>query len=185
MGARSHRGGPPSPGGGGAEVPPRSPRDPLAEGRRSVNERLRGHARRGCRRGALRSPPPSLAAGRVLDGEFRPAAVGRARRGGEVMTPHTGSVRLVDRRTRMVEVLGPEPLGSRHPTDRKLLFDQPRRDLRPWPVGFCFQADGRKAKFLVDEGERGEALLDLLASRPKTPARPARPYGPRGWLVEG
>jgi hypothetical protein len=36
---------------------------------------------------------------------------------------NTGTVRLVDRRTRVVEVLGPEPPGSRRPTDRELLFD--------------------------------------------------------------
>ena len=34
--------------------------------------------------------------------------------------PNTGSVRLIDKKTRVVELLGPEPLGSRWPTDRKL-----------------------------------------------------------------
>jgi hypothetical protein len=105
------------------------------------------------------------------------------------VNPHSGTVRLVDHRTRVVEVLGPEPLGSRRPTDRKLLFERPGQATylltRPQPVGHCFQADGRQARFLVNEGQWGDALLDLLASRPRTPARPARPYGPRGWLVEG
>jgi hypothetical protein len=56
---------------------------------------------------------------------------------------------------------------------------------RAAPVGHCFEADGRRALFLVNDGQRGDALLDLLASRPRTPARPAQPYGTRGWLVEG
>jgi hypothetical protein len=105
-----------------------------------------------------------------------------------VTRDHIGTVKLVDRKTRVVEVLGPQPLGSRRPTDRELLFDPPgqaRYPLRPWPVGHCFQADGRQARFLVNVGSRGDALLDLLARHPKTPARPARPYGTRGWLVEG
>jgi hypothetical protein len=102
---------------------------------------------------------------------------------------YTGTVRLVDGRTHVVEVLGPEPLGSRRPTDRKLLFERPSQATylmtRPQPVGFCFQADGRQARFLVNEGQWGDALLDLLARNPKAQARLARPYGPRGWLVEG
>jgi hypothetical protein len=106
-----------------------------------------------------------------------------------VSRDHIGTVRLVDRKTRVVEVLGPEPLGSRRPTDRKLLFERPGQATylltRPRPVGFCFQADGRRARFLVNEGQWGDALLDLLARNPKAPARVARPYGVRGWLVEG
>ena len=103
---------------------------------------------------------------------------------------HPGSVRLIDRKTRVVEVLGPEPLGSRRPTDRKLSFwrsNASRTEFLagPQPVAHCFQADGRKARFLVDKGPQGDALLDLLASRPRTPARPVRPYGVTGWLVEG
>jgi hypothetical protein len=107
-----------------------------------------------------------------------------------VTKDHTGTVRLVDRKTRVVEVLGPEPLGSRWPTDRQLNFwragaDRDEYMAGPQSVGHCFAADGRKAKFLVDQGARGDALLDLLARHPKTPARPARPYGVKGWLVEG
>ena len=108
----------------------------------------------------------------------------------QVTRDHVGTVKLVDRRTRVVELLGPEPPGARRPTDRKLLFDPPgqvayRLFGRPQPVGFCFAADGRRAKFLVNEGQWGDALLDLLARNPKAPARVARPYGVRGWLVEG
>ena len=97
----------------------------------------------------------------------------------------TGSVRLVDRRTRTVEVLGPEPPGARRPTDRELLFDKPGRALGPASVGLCFQADGRRAKFLVDEGSLGDSLLELLSKHPEAPARLAKPYGVKGWLVEG
>jgi hypothetical protein len=101
---------------------------------------------------------------------------------------HIGTVKLIDRKARVVEVLGPEPLGSRRPTDRKLLFErlgQAAYMLGPQPVAHCFQADGRTARFIVNEGQWGDALLDLLASRLRTAARPARPYGTRGWLVEG
>jgi hypothetical protein len=102
---------------------------------------------------------------------------------------HTGSVRLVDRRTRVVEVLGPEPLGSRRPTDRELYWESQASQagymMGPQPVGHCFQADGRRAKFLIDPGEDGDALLGLLARHPEAPARLARPYGIRGYLVEG
>ena len=99
---------------------------------------------------------------------------------------HVGSIRLVDRRTRVVEVLGPDPMGSRYATDRQLMFHEYRMGAYPpQRIGFCFWAAERRAKFLIDEGQRGDALLDLLARHPKTPARLARPYGPRGWLVEG
>jgi hypothetical protein len=104
-----------------------------------------------------------------------------------VTRDHIGSVRLVDRKSRVVEVLGPRPLGSRRPTDIELRFDPPgpRFTSQPRRVGICFQAADRSARFLVDAGKDGDALLALLASRPRTPARLARPYGTRGWLVEG
>jgi hypothetical protein len=101
-----------------------------------------------------------------------------------VTRDHIGSVRLVDRKTRVVEVLGPRPLGSRTGTDQKLLY-QRYGPTPPFPVGFCFQASDRRAKFLVDAGQLGDELLDRLARNPKTPARPAKPYGLKGWLVEG
>jgi hypothetical protein len=105
------------------------------------------------------------------------------------MNPNVGSVRLVDRRTRVVEVLGPALPGSRWATDLQLSFDHRQAGLReymagPQPVGLCFQASARAARFLVNEGPLGDALLDLPASRPRTPVRLAQPYGPRGWLVE-
>ena len=101
----------------------------------------------------------------------------------------TGSVRLVDRKTRIVEVLGPEPPGSRYPTDRKLLYEDMYGTTNylegPKSVGLCIAADGRRAKFLINSGRLGDDLLDKLAKHPATPSRPARPYGVRGWLVEG
>lgn len=44
----------------------------------------------------------------------------------------------------------------------------------------CTLTPGRRAKFIVDEGPRGDAFLDKLASSPG----PARPWGVNGWLVE-
>ena len=79
-------------------------------------------------------------------------------------------------------MLGPEPLGSRYPTDRKLLYES-YGDL-PGSVGHCFQADGRRARFLVDKSFAGEKLLDLLAKYPHAPSRLAKPYGMNGWVVE-
>ena len=97
----------------------------------------------------------------------------------------TGSVRLISRKTRVVEVLGPEPPGARRATDRELKFDELGRARGPASVGFCFQADGRRARFLIDEGALGDSLLELLSKYPEAPARLAKPYGSRGWLVEG
>jgi hypothetical protein len=71
-------------------------------------------------------------------------------------------------------------------TDRQLVFDEYRTaHVPPQRIGLCIWAAERRAKFLIDEGERGDRLLDLLARHPKTPARPARPYGVKGWLLEG
>ena len=108
-----------------------------------------------------------------------------------VTKSHVGTVTLVDHKTRCVEVLGPEPPGSCGPTDRQLLFKRRgQTTLRefmspPQSVGYCYQADGRRARFLVDKGPNGDALLDALARHPKTPTRLARLYGPKGWVVEG
>ena len=108
----------------------------------------------------------------------------------QVSKLHTGSVRLVDRRTRVVEVLGPEPPGSRRPTDRELLFYRPQANLSeylrgPESFGYCFHAEGRRAKFLIEDGKRGDALLDMLARHPEAPARPAQPWGIKGYVVRG
>jgi hypothetical protein len=48
-----------------------------------------------------------------------------------VTRDHIGTVRLVDRKTRVVEVLGPRPLGSRRPTDIQLRFELPGPGLLP------------------------------------------------------
>jgi len=55
----------------------------------------------------------------------------------------------------------------------------------PQPVGLCFAADGRSAKFILDQSFEGKQLLDLLSNYPEAPARLARPYGLTGWVVEG
>jgi hypothetical protein len=71
---------------------------------------------------------------------------------------HVGTVVLVDAKTRCVEVLGPELPGSRGPTDRELLFKSRRQEsLReflttPKPVGHCYAANGRQARFLGRQG---------------------------------
>ena len=54
----------------------------------------------------------------------------------------------------------------------------------PQPVGFCFAADGRTAKFILDQSSESEKLLDLLSKYPNAPSRLARPYGLTGWVVE-
>lgn len=54
----------------------------------------------------------------------------------------------------------------------------------PQKVGFCFHADGRRARFPIDEGPKGDALLDKLAKNPERPVRPARPWGINGWSAE-
>ena len=102
----------------------------------------------------------------------------------------TGSVRLVDKKTRVVEVLGPEPAGSRRPTDRQLMFWSAQSSQReymegPKSVGLCFAADGRRAKFILDKSFAAEKLLNLLTKYPNAPSRLAKPYGPTGWVVEG
>jgi hypothetical protein len=107
---------------------------------------------------------------------------------GRVSNPFTGTVKLIDKKTRVVEVLGPEPMGSRRPTDRQLMFwarsGQAEYMRGPQRVGLCFQADGRTAKFILERSFEAEKLLDLLSKYPNAPARLARPYGLNGWVVE-
>lgn len=95
----------------------------------------------------------------------------------------TGSVRLVDRRTRTVELLGMELPGSRRPTDIQLLFDEYSLNSRPTSVGICIKAGGRRAKFYIDDKPLGTKFLDLLGKAPDRPVRLARPWGLNGWLV--
>lgn len=87
---------------------------------------------------------------------------------------YIGSVRLVDRRLRLVEVFGPELPGSRWPTDRKLLYARYGPAL-PESVGMCIKADGRVARFLVDKSPYGDELLAMLGKSPEAPSRLARP----------
>ena len=83
----------------------------------------------------------------------------------------------------MVEVLGPEPPGSRRPTDRALMY-QPCGLDAPRSVGFCFKADGRVPRFLVDQTTAGEQFLAKLGKFPKIPARPVKSYGVNAWLLQ-
>ena len=99
------------------------------------------------------------------------------------INPYTGSIRLVDKKTRVVEVFGPELPGSRWPTDRKLLYARYGPAL-PESVGLCFKADGRVARFLVDKSRYGDELLAILGKYPEAPSRLARPYGLASWLVQ-
>jgi hypothetical protein len=46
-----------------------------------------------------------------------------------------GSVRLVDKKTRICRRFGPQPLGSRRPTDRELLYYTPRASWNDYLAG--------------------------------------------------
>ena len=130
----------------------------------------------GARRGTEASGRRASADGATQEGAAR---IGRAE--GVTVNLNTGTVRLVDRRTRVVEVLGPEPPGSRRATDGELPLDtyQSMMD-RPQRIGFCFEAAGRGAKFLIDE-DRG--AINCSTCSPDTP-RPRRApcgrMGPKG-----
>ncbi len=99
------------------------------------------------------------------------------------------SVRLVDRGTRQVEVLGAAPAGARRTSDRTLFFYQPQAspaELQrgPQSVGLCIRGDDRRSRFYINEGSRGDRFLDALASRSR-PVALAKPYSSKGWLVDG
>ena len=98
------------------------------------------------------------------------------------MTRNIASVRLISRKARTVELLGPRPLGSRRPTDIELRFQtygpQPARS-----VGFCYSGGERRARFHVDQGSLGDSFLDYLENA-RTAVRLAKPYGIRGYVVE-
>ena len=118
-----------------------------------------------------------LVMGAIEAGEYRARETARAA---------VASIRLVDARTRVVELLGPLPPGSRRPV---LLFEgQAGRVVHaqtPSSVASCIGVDDRRAKFLVDKTAAGDEFLDLLGQHHKTPVRPAKPYGVRGYLVGG
>ncbi|HSL24657.1 MAG TPA: hypothetical protein VLA54_00125 [Acidimicrobiia bacterium] len=92
----------------------------------------------------------------------------------------TGTLRLTDKRTRVVAVYGPLAPGRRRP---RLLVEEYGK--LPEEVGaFCFGAKDRVAKFMVPEGAAGDQLLDLLDRHPLAKARPVRSYGIDGWAVQ-
>ena len=95
--------------------------------------------------------------------------------------PYTGSVRLISRKTRVVEVLGPELPGSKRPTDVELRWET--YENAPRTVGFCFKAEPRRARFYVTPGTFGDSLLDFLEPR-RGQSQLAKPYGLKGWLIE-
>ena len=97
----------------------------------------------------------------------------------KVHNPFIGSVRLVDKKTRVVELAGPEPLGSRQPTDQKLMLQVYGLD-PPRSVGLCIAAGDRTARFLIDASPVGDQLPGLLD---KHPIRLARPYATNAWVV--
>lgn len=95
---------------------------------------------------------------------------------------YTGSVRLIDRKARVVELLGPELAGSRRPTDIELMWE-PYGPAPGRPVGFCIRAKSRRARFHINDGPLGDSLLDFLERR-RGQSQLARPWGVRGWMVE-
>lgn len=95
----------------------------------------------------------ATANGKLTDDEVRERGYEPTRRGWVPITDEAreelaaGSVRLVDRRTRVVEVLGPEPMGAKRPTDRELLLDEfTKNGTPPQRVGLCIQARDRQAR---------------------------------------
>ena len=108
------------------------------------------------------------------------------------MNPHTGTVRLIDRRTRLVELFGSAPLGSRGPTDQELLFDHLQAGLReyvagPQSVGFCFRlTDGRRGSSWT----KGLRVTHCSTSWPRgpdpsAPGAAVRAFGLAGGGVSG
>lgn len=95
------------------------------------------------------------------------------------MTKSTGTVRLVDKRTRVVAVYGPPPPSGRRP---RLLIEE--YGATPTEVGaFCIGVKDRVAKFMIPPGNTGDRLLEMLDKYPMAKARPVSSYGPDGWAV--
>jgi hypothetical protein len=92
-----------------------------------------------------------------------------------------GTIRLVDKRLRLVEVFGPPPPGGTRPRLLVEVYGLPRpRELK----AHCYKVDGRVATFLVDSGPAEDQLLTALARYPHAPSRPVSPYGVDGWLLK-
>lgn len=85
----------------------------------------------------------------------------------------TATVKLVDRRLRLVEVVGARPPEWRRPTLRY----EPYGPDAPRSVAFCLNA-GLTSRFIVDSGPFGDEFLARVAKSPLG----AAPYG-QGWLV--
>jgi hypothetical protein len=96
-------------------------------------------------------------------------------------------LKLIDRKTRVVELWAPESSASRFPTDRELfaldLGDINAYMAGPRSVGRCYEAHGRRSRFLIDETPTGDRLIATLAAR-RVPVTGVKPFGPRGWVAE-
>jgi hypothetical protein len=69
------------------------------------------------------------------------------------VTKSTGTLRLVDKKTRVVAVYGPLPPNGRRP---RLLIDR-YGNARPTEFGaFCIGASNRVAKFMIPAGADGD-----------------------------
>lgn len=101
--------------------------------------------------------------------------------GGEAAVKPTGTLKLVDKATRVVEVLGPLPPGGLRP---KLLLDG-YGDPIPFEIkAFCFQMKDRTARFLIDKGYAGDQFLAMLDKYARAKARPCRAtVWMAGWVV--
>lgn len=94
----------------------------------------------------------------------------------------TGTLKLIDKKTRTVAVYGPLPPNGQRP---KLLAYEGYGSLKPHQApAFCFSAKDRVAKFIVDPGPSGDRLLELLERHPIARARPVQSYGVDGWTLE-
>jgi hypothetical protein len=85
------------------------------------------------------------------------------------------TVKLVDKKLRLVEVVGARPPEWRRPT----LKYEPYGLDPPRDVAFCLKPGSRSSTFIVDNSALGDAFLAKVA---KAPLR-ASPYG-LGWRVQ-
>jgi hypothetical protein len=101
------------------------------------------------------------------------------------MSVYVNVIRLIDSRTREVEVLGPMPPGNRRPE----LLAQPAISsaaymVGPRKVGSCIGLSDRAARFLLEHSPLGDQVLAALERYDYAPARLVRPYTSKGFLVE-